>query len=59
MDSTDLDRIVDKLLVFRGRIPKRGEVPMTNFHIEANKRLIGFIDDLIEHIDLYGSLDLV
>ncbi len=59
MDSTDLDKIVDKLLVFRGRIPKEGEVPMTNFHLEVNQRLIDNIDVLIQHIDLYGSLDLV
>lgn len=59
MNCTDLDKIVDKLLVFRGRIPKRGDIPMTEYHIEANLVLISWIDDLIQHIDLYGSLDLV
>lgn len=59
MDNTDLDKIVDKLLVFRGRIPREGDIPMTKFHLEANHVLINWIDDFIQHIDLYGSLDLV
>lgn len=50
MEPTDLDKIVDKLLVFRGKIPPK----YTGYHHECNQELINKIDELIEFIDLYS-----
>ena len=51
MDATDLDKIVDKLLVFRGKLPDT----YSGYHHECTQQMINEIDRLIEYIDLYSK----
>ena len=55
MELTDLDKIVDKLLVFRGKIPPAFD----GYHRECNQDLINRIDELIEFIDLYSRSGVI
>ena len=57
MDSTDLDKMVDKLLVFRGRMPLKDN--LTWFQRECVDDMLQRIDDFIEAIDLFGQCGVV
>lgn len=56
MNATDYDKIVDKLLVFRGKIPKSGQVfdPMPKL---ACKMMRDQVDDFILLIEEFAKLD--
>ncbi len=55
MDGTDYDKIVDKLLVFRGKIPVDGTLSDKAAQFYAN-RLRYQIDELLECIDWFADL---
>ena len=57
MDSTDLDKIVDKLLVFRGRMPNKDN--LTWYQRECVDDMLQRIDDFIEAIDLFSVCGVV
>jgi mannosyltransferase OCH1-like enzyme len=57
MDSKEYDKIVDKLLQFRGKIPQYGAVN-DRFAKMAVYELHKKIDDLIWQIDTYANSDL-
>jgi hypothetical protein len=57
MDSTDLDKIVDKLLVFRGRMPLKDN--LTWYQGECVDEMLQRIDDFIEAIDLFSRCGVV
>ena len=60
MDSTDLDKIVDKLLVFRGRIPRIEDHPeLTWFQKECIREMNIRIDDFITAIDHFSLCGVV
>ena len=55
MDSTDLDKIVDKLLVFRSRLPRVEDNPqLTWFQRECIQEMLSRIDDFITAIDHFS-----
>jgi len=54
MDPTDLDKIVDKLMVFRGRLPRYEDHGIHYFN-ECTQEMYNKIDDLLEFIELYSS----
>lgn len=55
MNAQDLDEIVDKLMVFRGKMP-RGEnyLELTWYQRECIQEMLARIDEFIEIIDLFG-----
>lgn len=55
MESSDLDKIVDKLMVFRGRLPDLYEVDLTWWQRECVKETIHDIERLITTIDYLGD----
>ena len=56
MDAQDYDKIVDKLMQFRGKIPDNTQ--LTNFYaIEAAKKLRYKVDELLSAIDWYAYVD--
>ena len=60
MDSTDLDKIVDKLLVFRGRLPRFEDHPqLTWWQKECINEMYQRIADFIEGIDLFSQCGVV
>jgi len=56
MDSTEYDKIVDKILQFRGKIPQYGMVNNGNAK-KRIKHLLMKVDELIFEIDLYAHYD--
>tara|TARA_Y100000004_G_scaffold196319_1_gene265957 strand:+ start:201 stop:389 length:189 start_codon:yes stop_codon:yes gene_type:complete len=56
MNSTDYDKIIDKLLVFRGRLPVSGILSDKTAQYYADE-LRNQIDELIERIDWYADCD--
>ena len=56
MDSTEYDKIVDKILQFRGKIPQYGMVNNGNTK-KRIKHLLMKVDDLIFEIDLFAHYD--
>lgn len=58
MDATDLDKIVDKLLVFRGRMPMY-EHHGNRYFNECTQEMYSKIDELIEFIDLYSKCGIL
>lgn len=56
MDPTHHEKIVDKLMQYRGKIPKRGQLAdqIAMFHSED---LRNQIDELIQLIDWYAERD--
>lgn len=56
MDSTDYDKIVDKLLVFRGKIPVEG-ILTNDTAIYYAHQLRNHIDFLITQIDWFADTD--
>ena len=55
MNSTDLDKIVDKLLVFRTRLPKLDQSNLTWWQRECLKETHHDINRLITTIDYLGD----
>jgi len=55
MDATDLDKIVDKLMVFRGKLPDT----YSGYVHECTQEMINEIDRLIEFIDLYSKCGVI
>lgn len=55
MEPTDFDKIADKLLVFRGRLPKYEDHGICYLN-ECTQELLRKIDELLELIDLYAQV---
>ena len=55
MDSTDLDKIVDKLLVFRTRMPRLDDIGLTWWQKECIRETFHDINRLITTIDHLGE----
>ena len=56
MNPTDLDKIVDKLLVFRGRLPRVEDHPsLTWYQRECIDEMLCRIDDFIQTIDHFAE----
>ena len=55
MESTDLDKMVDKLLQFHGRIPNTSSMSHTWWQKECLDQLKIDIDNLIKTIDAVGE----
>ena len=54
MDPTHHDKIVDKLLQYRGKIPKTGQLVDKKAQFTADQMRI-YIDDLISNIDAFAT----
>jgi len=60
MESSDLDKIVDKLLVFRSRLPRVEDHPqLTWFQRECIQEMLWRIDDFIQTLDHFGQSGVV
>ena len=55
MESTDIDKIIDKLLVFRGRMPRSEDYPLTWWQKAVVDDAYTKIDDLILTLDRLGE----
>ncbi len=55
MNPTDLDKIVDKLLVFRGRLPRQEDYPLTWWQKAVVDDTLVTIDKLIKTLDRLGD----
>ena len=55
MNPTDLDKLVDKLLVFRGRMPRSEDYPLTWWQKAVVDDTYAKIDDLIQTLDRLGD----
>jgi hypothetical protein len=53
MDATDLDKIVDKLMVFRGKLPMYEDHGNKYFN-ECTQEMYSKVDELIQFIDAYA-----
>tara|TARA_R100001440_G_scaffold74607_1_gene100287 strand:+ start:40 stop:228 length:189 start_codon:yes stop_codon:yes gene_type:complete len=58
MDAQEYDKIVDKLLQFRGKIPVSGICRLHHAKV-ASKNLRVSIDNLLEDIEKYAELDIL
>jgi len=56
MDPTHHEKIVDKLMQYRGKIPKYGQVRGTLARLHTDK-LRKMIDDLILQVDMVAVMD--
>jgi len=56
MDPTHHEKIADKLMQYRGKIPKYGEVHGTLARIHTDK-LRKMIDDLMIQVDIVAVMD--
>ena len=58
MDATDFDKIVDKLMQFRGKLPKYEDGYTTHIN-SCTQQMLNEIDHLIEMIDLYSRSGII
>jgi len=58
MNAQDYDKIVDKLMQLRGKIPVAGELKLHHGRVAARNLRVS-IDNLIEDIDKYAELDIL
>jgi len=58
MDAQEYDKIVDKLLQLRGRIPVSGTCKLHHAKV-ASRNLRVSIDNLLEDIEKYAELDIL
>jgi|TARA_R100000084_G_C4651227_1_gene149800 hypothetical protein len=56
MENTDYDKIVDKLMQFRGKLPKSGQVFDARAKL-ASKMMRDQVDDFILLIEEFAKLD--
>jgi hypothetical protein len=54
MDPTHHEKIVDKLMQYRGKIPKTGQLADKKAQFTADQMRI-YIDDLIANIDAFAT----
>lgn len=55
MESSDIDKIVDKLLVFRGRLPRSEDYNLTWWQQTCVDETQMTIDGLIKTLDALGE----
>ena len=58
MDAQDYDKMVDKLVQFRGKIPQNKHL-RSNTARKAARNLRVSIDNIIQDIDNYAELDIL
>jgi len=56
MDPTHYDKIADKLMQFRGKLPRPGQLSDKKAEFTVDQLKI-YIDGLLENIDAYAELD--
>jgi len=59
MDAKDIDKIADKLMNFRGKIPKYEDWPLNWYQRECCEQLRNEIDRILEVLDLFGMCGVV
>lgn len=55
MNPTDIDKIVDKLLVFRKKLPKMNRTPLSWWQVQCIDNAEMTIDGLIRTLDALGE----
>ena len=58
MDSTEYDKIVDKLIQFRGKMPQTAHLDSDQARLAAHNVRYA-IDNLLVYIDRYAELDIL
>jgi len=56
MDAIHYDKIADKLMQFRGKLPRSGQLSDKKAEFTVDQLKI-YIDGLLENIDAYAELD--
>ena len=58
MDAQEYDKIADKLLQLRGKIPVSGTLKLHHAKVAARNLRVS-IDNLLEDLDKYAELDIL